>query len=73
MDLLRDSNAKYDGYQAMVMTQMYDFRPGILYLFEKTKQYQQIVRYYMEKKAYSGANVRGPHARTRLFFVCMLC
>lgn len=57
MDLLRDPNAKYDGYQAIVMTQMYDFKPGILYLFEKTKQYQQIVRYYMKKKAYAGGGL----------------
>lgn len=53
MELLAADN-KYDEHQAMILTQMYDFKPGILYLFGRTKQYQQIVRYYMEKKAYSG-------------------
>ncbi|EGD77096.1 hypothetical protein PTSG_07434 [Salpingoeca rosetta] len=52
MALLR-SHGKYDEYQAMILTQMYDFKEGILYLFGRTKQYQQIVRYYMEKKAYA--------------------
>lgn len=31
----------------MVLAQIYDFKPGILYLYEKAKQYQQIVQYYM--------------------------
>ena len=38
----------------MVLTQIYDFKPGILYLYEKSKQFQQIVQYYMEKNAYTG-------------------
>ena len=52
MDLLRNPAAKYDDHHAMVLTQIYDFKPGILYLYEKAKQYQQIVQYYMEKDAY---------------------
>ena len=38
----------------MVLTQIYDFTPGILYLYEKARQYQQIVQYYMEHNAYAG-------------------
>eukprot|EP00055_Hartaetosiga_balthica_P005109 m.14455 g.14455 ORF g.14455 m.14455 type:complete len:1016 (-) comp4316_c0_seq1:135-3182(-) len=44
---------KYNEHQAVILTQMYDFKDGILYLFGETKQYQQIVRYYMEKKDYN--------------------
>jgi len=55
LELLRYQSGKYDEYQALVLTQMYDFKPGVLYLFEKTDQYGQIVQYYMEKKAYAGA------------------
>lgn len=53
LDLLRNTEAKYDDHHAMVLTQIYDFKPGILYLYEKAKQYQQIVQYYMEKDAYT--------------------
>jgi hypothetical protein len=52
LELLRYHTGKYDEYQALVLTQLYDFKPGILYLFEKTEQYGQIVQYYMEKRAY---------------------
>eukprot|EP01137_Pigoraptor_chileana_P023996 Opistho-2@91225 len=37
-----------DNHHAMVLAQMYDFKPGILYLYEKAKLYMQIVQYYME-------------------------
>lgn len=53
LDLLRNPAAKYDDHHAMVLAQIYDFKPGILYLYEKAKQYQQIVQYYMEKDAYA--------------------
>lgn len=53
MDLLRNPQAKYDDHHAMVLTQIYDFKLGILYLYEKAKQYQQIVQYYMEKDAHA--------------------
>jgi hypothetical protein len=54
LELLRYQSGHYDEYQALVLTQMYDFKPGVLYLFEKTEQYGQIVEYYKEKKAYAG-------------------
>jgi hypothetical protein len=54
LELLRYHKEKYDEYQALVLAQMYDFKPGILYLFEKTEQYGQIVQYYMEKRAHAG-------------------
>ena len=55
LELLQNSQALYDDHHAMVLTQIYDFKPGILYLYEKAKQFQQIVQYYMEKNAYSGS------------------
>jgi hypothetical protein len=54
LDLLKRSTAKYDEYHAMVLMQIYDFAPGILFLYEQAKQYNQIVQYYMEKNAYAG-------------------
>jgi len=42
LDLLQNPNAKYDDHHAMVLAQIFDFKPGILYLYEKAKQYQQI-------------------------------
>eukprot|EP00053_Salpingoeca_punica_P016663 m.158284 g.158284 ORF g.158284 m.158284 type:complete len:971 (+) comp17016_c0_seq1:203-3115(+) len=54
LDLLKRSTTKYDEYHAMVLMQIYDFTPGILYLYEQAKQYHQIVQYYMEKNAYAG-------------------
>jgi hypothetical protein len=38
----------------MVLAQIYDFTPGILYLYEKARQFQQIVQYYIEHNAYVG-------------------
>jgi hypothetical protein len=58
LDLLQNPSAKYDDHHAMVLAQVYDFKTGILYLYEKAKQYQQIVQYYMEKDAYSEVRPR---------------
>ena len=71
MDLLRQDD-KYDAYQAMIITQMHDFQEGILYLFGRTKQYQQIVHYYMEKKAYAGMGICIAVCRCACVCVCLL-
>ena len=51
------STIQYDDYHAMVLAQIYDFTPGILYLYEKSRQYQQIVQYYIEHNSYAGMSL----------------
>ncbi|CAH1772502.1 unnamed protein product, partial [Owenia fusiformis] len=53
LDLLQNQDAGYDIDQALVLCQMNDFKPGILYLYEKAKLYQQILRYHMEHNEYT--------------------
>jgi hypothetical protein len=51
--LLQNPDAGYDSNQALVLCQMNDFRPGVLYLYEKMKLYQQILQYHMEHNDYA--------------------
>nr|XP_006822187.1 PREDICTED: vacuolar protein sorting-associated protein 11 homolog [Saccoglossus kowalevskii] len=48
LDLLQNTEAQYDIDQALVLCQMHNFKAGMLYLYEKAKLYQQILRYHME-------------------------
>ncbi|XP_077990077.1 vacuolar protein sorting-associated protein 11 homolog [Glandiceps talaboti] len=48
LNLLQNTEAQYDIDQALVLCQMHNFKAGILYLYEKAKIYQQIIRYHME-------------------------
>ncbi|XP_033108411.1 vacuolar protein sorting-associated protein 11 homolog isoform X2 [Anneissia japonica] len=52
MSLMHNVNAGYDIDQALVLCQMHDFKKGILYLYEKAKLYQQILRYHMDHDEY---------------------
>ncbi|KAH3841675.1 vacuolar protein sorting-associated protein 11 homolog [Dreissena polymorpha] len=52
IDLLRNPQANYDLDQALVLCQMNNFQLGILYLYEKARLYQQILRYHMDNDAY---------------------
>ncbi|XP_022091158.1 vacuolar protein sorting-associated protein 11 homolog isoform X2 [Acanthaster planci] len=52
MDLLQTSDALYDIDQALVLCQMHNFKQGILFLYEKSKLYQQILHYHMENNEY---------------------
>lgn len=52
LELLRRPEAKYDIEHALVLAKMHDFREGILYLYEKTNLFQQIVHYHMEHNDY---------------------
>ncbi|XP_064651834.1 vacuolar protein sorting-associated protein 11 homolog [Lineus longissimus] len=53
LDLLQNPDAGYDVNQALVLCQMNDFKSGILYLYEKAKLYQQILRYHIEHNEYT--------------------
>eukprot|EP00049_Salpingoeca_infusionum_P018926 m.359345 g.359345 ORF g.359345 m.359345 type:complete len:979 (+) comp18539_c0_seq1:118-3054(+) len=44
---------KYNEHQAMIMAQMYDFKPGLLLLYERKHHSPMILLYYIEKKAYT--------------------
>lgn len=52
LDLLLNTESKYDVDHAMVLAQMHNFKRGILFLYEKTKSFQQILRYHMEHDDY---------------------
>jgi len=51
-DLLTNTESRYDLDHAMVITQMHNFKRGILFLYEKAKSFQQILRYHMEHDDY---------------------
>eukprot|EP00918_Siedleckia_nematoides_P018931 GHVU01040411.1.p1 GENE.GHVU01040411.1~~GHVU01040411.1.p1 ORF type:complete len:904 (-),score=100.20 GHVU01040411.1:521-3232(-) len=53
LDLLQNQNAGYDLDQALLLCQIHNFKPGILYLYEKAKLYQQILCYHMEQGEYA--------------------
>jgi predicted Zn-dependent protease len=47
--LLKDDTVAYDTNQALVLCQLKQFDEGIVYLYEKTGMYKDILRYWMEK------------------------
>nr|CAB3267620.1 vacuolar protein sorting-associated protein 11 homolog [Phallusia mammillata] len=52
LKLLKDFSSKSLTDQALVLCQMHNFRPGILYLYEAQGLYQQILRYHMDHEAH---------------------
>jgi hypothetical protein len=49
LTLLHDDSVHYDTNQALVLCQLKEFDEGIVYLYEKTAMYTDILRYWMEK------------------------
>ncbi|KAK2192567.1 hypothetical protein NP493_28g12007 [Ridgeia piscesae] len=49
----KEISAGYDLDQVLVLCQMYNFKAGILFLYEKAKLYQQILRYHIEHNEHS--------------------
>lgn len=49
LTLLQDDTVAYDTNQALVLCQLKQFDEGIVYLYEKTGMYTDILRYWMEK------------------------
>jgi hypothetical protein len=47
--LLQDESVQYDTNQALVLCQLKQFDEGIVYLYEKTGMYTDILRFWMEK------------------------
>jgi len=50
--LLRNPGSKYDDDHALCLVQMFNFQPGMLYLYEKLKLYNEIVQHHMETNEY---------------------
>ncbi|XP_054266657.1 vacuolar protein sorting-associated protein 11 homolog isoform X1 [Macrosteles quadrilineatus] len=50
--LLESPDAKYDRHQTLILCQAVNFRPGILYLYEENKLYQQILQYHLSQQDY---------------------
>ncbi|ORZ19627.1 hypothetical protein BCR42DRAFT_459850 [Absidia repens] len=48
--LLKDETVQYDTNQALVLCQLKKFDEGIVYLYEKTEMYTDILRFWMEKQ-----------------------
>jgi len=52
MNILK-STAPYDQHHALVLTKMYNFERGILFLYGKLKLYHEIVQHHMENSQHS--------------------
>ncbi|XP_044740291.1 vacuolar protein sorting-associated protein 11 homolog [Chrysoperla carnea] len=50
LNLLQNVDANFDKNQALIICQTHGFSPGVLYLYEDAKLYQQILRYQMRQK-----------------------
>ncbi|KAI8055580.1 uncharacterized protein B0P05DRAFT_479330 [Gilbertella persicaria] len=49
LSLLHDESVQYDTNQALVLCQLKQFDEGIVYLYEKTGMYTDILRHWMDK------------------------
>ncbi|CAG8480604.1 10621_t:CDS:10 [Diversispora eburnea] len=49
LQLLKDNEVAYDTNQALVLCYLAQFDEGIVYLYEKMKMYEEILRFYMAK------------------------
>jgi len=53
LELLKRPGANFDLDHALVLTKMYDFKEGVLYLYEKVKLFKEIVQYHMDNNEYA--------------------
>ena len=49
MDLLKDQSDKYNNDHALVLCQLNNFQPGLLYLYQKMEMYDQILKHYFSE------------------------
>ncbi|CAG8553416.1 4440_t:CDS:10 [Paraglomus brasilianum] len=65
MKLLKDEEVEYDCNAALVLCHLAQFDDGIIYLYEKTQMYEEILRFHMAKdntdKVMQGLRKYGPH------------
>jgi len=50
MDFLRNECSNYDSKKAMILCQMSNFTPGVLYLYEKSRMFKQILAHFISRK-----------------------
>lgn len=55
MNFLKEDGANYDFKKAMILCQMSNFMPGVIYLYEKARMFKQILAHYIAKN--DSANV----------------
>ena len=57
MDILKTDGDKYNVDQALVLCQLNNFQPGLLYLYQKSEMYEQILKhYFVEGDPEAGVN-----------------
>ena len=49
-----------------MLVQIFDFKEGILYMFEKGRQFQQMLEYFKEINAYTGMLIMGVYCLNSL-------
>ncbi|KFB46003.1 AGAP002665-PA-like protein [Anopheles sinensis] len=52
LDLLRYNGERYDKNHALAQCRMYEFWPGVMYLYEEDKLYHLIIRHYLKHREY---------------------
>ncbi|CAB3388099.1 Hypothetical predicted protein [Cloeon dipterum] len=52
--LLQNPDANYDRAQTLILCQLHHFSDGLLYLYEDSKMYQHMMRYYASSRDYEG-------------------
>ncbi len=49
MNFLQNEGAHYDSKKAMIICQMSNFTPGVLYLYEQSQMFKQILAHYVSR------------------------
>ena len=50
MNFLQNESSNYDFKKAMILCQMNNFMPGVIYLYEKSRMFKQILVHYVTRK-----------------------
>lgn len=54
MAFLQDPDSNFDIKKAMILCQMSNFIPGVLFLYEKSRMYKQILTHFIQRKDSDG-------------------
>lgn len=49
MNFLRNEGGNYDSKKAMILCQMSNFTPGVLYLYEQSRMFKQILAHFISR------------------------
>ncbi|XP_022189804.2 vacuolar protein sorting-associated protein 11 homolog [Nilaparvata lugens] len=53
--ILESPESNCDKHQVLILCQAVNFRPGLIFLYEENKMYQQILQYHLTQKDYDSA------------------